>query len=125
VRLDEAREKLGAVLAPIESDDPTVLTNLVDSIEPPALMIGWDNPWMEPDTSCLSVARIAITAVSGRMHPGAGIESLERLVTYTLQRLRDGGPQQWPLISVGGPRVFTIAKTNYLAARISVRVRVT
>ena len=55
--------------------------------------------------------------------PGDGIAQLESLVDYTLGRLRtDTGP--WPLDSVSGPRVFTIAKTNYLAARVTVRVTI-
>ena len=67
--------------------------------------------------------RLTITAVAGRLVPGEGVAKLEDLVGYVLGRLRaDTGP--WPLDSVSGPRVFTMAKTNYLAARISVRVTI-
>ena len=51
MNLLEARDKLGAVLAPVADDDPDVLTSLVDAIEPPALMLGWGDPWLEPDTA--------------------------------------------------------------------------
>ena len=123
MNIGEAREKLAAVLAPVASTDPDVLVSLVDSIEPPALMIGWGDPWLEPDTSCLQKGRLTITAVAGRLVPGEGVAKLEDLVGYVLGRLRaDTGP--WPLDSVSGPRVFTMAKTNYLAARISVRVTI-
>ena len=124
MNLGEARTKLAAVLAPIASSDPDVLVSLVDSFEPPALMIGWGDPWLEPDTACLAKGRMVITAVASRLSPGEGVAKLEDLVAYTLGRLKaDTGA--WPLVSVSGPRVFTMAKTNYLAVRVTVRVTIT
>jgi len=123
MNLAEARDKLAAVLAPVADDDPAVLASLVDSIEPPALMIGWGDPWLEPDTACWSKGRLVVTAVAGRLVPGEGIATLEDLVAYTLGRLR-ADPGAWPLVSVSGPRVFTMAKTTYLAARVTVAVRI-
>jgi hypothetical protein len=121
VNLLDARAKLAAALAPIEDTDPTVLVDLVDALEPPALMLGWGEPWLQPQTSCLRTGRLVITAVAGRLVPGAGIETLEQLVDYTLGTLAaDDGP--WPLDSVSGPRVFTLSNINYLAARIVLRV---
>jgi hypothetical protein len=124
VNLTEARDKLAAVLAPVADDDPDVLTSLVDSIEPPALMLGWGEPWLEPSTACLRSARMVITCVAARLDPGEGIATLEQLVAFTLDRLA-ADTAQWPLDNVSGPRVFIIAKTNYLAARVTVRVNVT
>ena len=121
----DARSKLAAALAPVEDDDPTVLTDLVDSITPPALMLGWAEPWLTPDTGCWYSGRIVVTAVAARLVPGAGIATLEELVAYTLSRLRTYNGGAWPLESVGGPRVFVIAKTSYLAARLTFRVKVT
>jgi hypothetical protein len=124
MNLAEARTKLAAVLAPVADTDPDVLVSLVDTLEPPALMIGWGDPWLEPGTSCFHTGRMVVTAVAGRLVPGEGVARLEDLVAYTLDRLKaDTGA--WPLISVSGPRVFTMAKTNYLAARVTVRVTVT
>lgn len=116
----DARDKLAAAIARRDDDDPVVLTNLVDSINPPALMIGWAEPWLTPQTACLQQGRMVITAVASRLVPGEGVATLEELVVYTLARLRESGGA-WPLESVGGPRVFTIAAVNYLAARITVR----
>jgi hypothetical protein len=124
VNLAEARTKLAAVLAPVDDADPDVLVSLVDTIEPPALMVGWGDPWLEPDTACLQTGRMVITCVAGRLSPGEGVARLEDLVAYTLGRLRaDTGA--WPLVSVSGPRVFVMAKTNYLAVRVTVRVTIT
>ena len=124
MNLLDVRAKLAAALAPVADDDPTVLADLVDSLEPPALMIGWGEPWLTAQNPCLYDARLIITAVAERLVPGSGIETLEQLVEYTRNRLRvDEEP--WPVDSVGGPRVFTIGGVNYLAARITVRTAVT
>lgn len=120
----DARDKLGAVLAPLEDTDPDLHLELVDSLEPPCLMLGWGEPWLTPDTACLSTGRLVVTCVAGRLVPGEGVATLEELVHTTLGRLRaDGGA--WPLDNVSGPRVFTIGGVNYLAARITVRVPIT
>lgn len=124
MNLLDARAKLAAALAPVIDDDPTVLVNLVDALEPPALMLGWGEPWLEPQTACLRTSRLVITVVASRLVPGSGVETLEELIDDTLSRLAvDAGP--WPLDSVSGPRVFTIANINYLAARITLRVPIT
>lgn len=123
MNLSDARTKLAAVLAPVADTDPDVLVSLVDAIEPPALMIGWAEPWLEPDTSCILRGRLAITAVAARLSPGEGVAKLEDLVAYVLNRLR-ADTAAWPLVEVDTPRVFLIAKTNYLAARITVRTTI-
>ena len=104
MNITEARIKLAAVLAPVADGDPAVLVSLVDAIEPPALMIGWAEPWLEPDTSCFMRGRLAITAVAARLMPGEGVAKLEELVAYVLDRLRaDTAP--WPLIEVDTPTI--------------------
>lgn len=119
----DARVKLAAALAPVAADDPDVLVSLVDSIEPPALMLGWGDPWLEPATPCLNDGHLVITAVASRMVPGDGVARLEQLIAYVLGRLRVDA-ESWPLEFVSGPRVFTMAKTNYLAVRITVRTSI-
>lgn len=120
----DARAMLAAVLAPAADGDPMVLVDLVDALEPPALMLGWGEPWLVPETHCLRTGRLTIIAVAGRLVPGAGVEMLEDLVEYTLGRLAVD-PNPWPLDSVGAPRVFPIGGLNYLAARVTVRVPIT
>ena len=126
MNLLDARSKLAAALEPLEAGDPDVLVDLVDSIHPPALMLGWGEPWLEPDTACLRTGRLVTTCVASRLVPGAGIAELEELIAYTLERLSaDPGRNPWPLESVTGPRAFTIGNVNYLAARITLRVPIT
>lgn len=120
----DARVKLAAALAPVADSDPNVLVDLVDSLEPPALMLGWGEPWLQPETACLQLGRLVVTCVAGRLDPGAGVAALEELIAYTLGRL-EAAAEPWPLDSVGGPRVFTIGGINYLAARITVRALLT
>jgi hypothetical protein len=124
VNLLEAREKLAAVLVPILDDDPSVLVSLVDAITPPALMLGWADPWLDQSDvvgGCRLTGHLVVTAVAARLAPGEGIAVLESLVDYVRTRLRQD-PAPWQLESITGPRVFLIAKTNYLAARINVGV---
>jgi hypothetical protein len=124
VNLYDARAKLAAALEPLTDADPSVLVDLVDMLEPPALLLGWGEPWLEPQTACLATGRLVVTCVAGRLVPGAGIETLESLITYTLGRLAISGGA-WPLDSVSGPRVFNVGNVNYLAARIVARVSIT
>lgn len=124
MNLSDARSKLAAALAPVEDTDPVVLVDLVDQLEPPALMIGWAQPWLTPQTQCLRQGRLTVTCVAARLVPGSGIETLEDLVSYTLDRLAvSEDPMPWD--EVGAPRVFTIGNINYLAARIVLRVPIT
>lgn len=120
----DARTKLAAALAPLSESDPDVLVDLMDAIEPPALMLGWGEPWLTPSTACLREGRMVVTCVASRLVPGAGIETLEGLVDYTLARLLASG-DPWPLDNVGAPRVFQVANINFLAARIVLRVPIT
>jgi hypothetical protein len=119
----EARSKLAAVLAPVLEGDPTVLTDLVDSITPPALMISWGEPWMTFQTPCFNNAQLVVTAVGSRLVPGAGQAQVEALVDYTITRIRLDSPN-WSLTTVSGMRVFPIAQTNYLASRITLQVTI-
>jgi hypothetical protein len=121
VNVLDARAKLAAALAPLDDTDPTVLVDLVDSIEPPALMLGWGEPWLTPKTSCIREGRLVVSCVAGRLVPGAGIETLEFLVDHVDRRLAlDGNP--WPFDRVSGPRQFTVGNVLYLAAHITLLV---
>lgn len=117
-----ARESVALALAPVADDDPAVLTSLVDSLDPPALMVGWDDPWLQPLPPTMGGqlwnARLVVWAVAARLEPGEGVADLERLVSYAIARLQaDSYP--WGLPTVTAPRVFTIGAIDYLAARIS------
>lgn len=123
MNLTEARDKLAAVLAPVADSDPYVQSSLVDAIEPPALLLGWGEPWLEPLGMCTKTGRIIVTCVASRIQPGEGLATLEWLVDWALGRIQGDQPN-WTLETVSGPRVFLIAKTNYLACRIQLKVNI-
>jgi hypothetical protein len=125
LHLLEARQKLGAVLAPVDDSDPAVLTSLVDALDPPALMLGWADPMLRAEHStCFATGRLLVTAVASRLVPGEGVAVLEELVDYVLVKTaNDFGP--WELVDVSGPRDYYIAKTHYLAARIIFNTTIT
>jgi hypothetical protein len=111
------RDKLAALLAPILDTDPNVLSSLVDTIEPPALMLGWGEPWEEPDTSCFRRGRVIVTCVGSRLVPGEGLAMVETLVDYTHNHVEHVDPTFLFELTTG-PRVFQMGNTKYLAARM-------
>lgn len=124
ISLLDVRAKAAAALAPLSDTDPEVLSNLVDSLEPPALMITWGDPWLEPNGQApASWARLVIVAVAGRLEPGAGVEKLEELVAYTVGRfVADRGA--WPPATTSAPRAFELGGVRYLSAEITYRIAV-
>jgi len=122
IALDGLRPAAAAVLAPAEDTDPYVL-DYVDSLTPPALLVGWDDPWLEPGLGlttmgpCLYTARLQIKCVAGRLEPGAGADVLDGLVAFVLGRLRDDA-YRWPLDRVSAPFQQDLAGVTYLAADV-------
>lgn len=128
MNLVDVRDKLAALLAPETDDDPNILVSLVDALTPPCLMLGWAEPWLEDIEAatmgqCVLTGHVTITAVAGRLSPGDGIATLETLVSFARSRIATD-QSNWRIETVTGPRVFIIAKTNYLAARIQVAVNI-
>jgi len=128
--LTTARYVAAAALVPSDPGDPQVevLTNLVDSVTPPALMVGWGDPWVvaEPATirGKLLRARLTVWAIAGRLEPGPGVEYLETLVAYVIDRI-EASPYPWGLPNVSAPRVFPIGNLDYLAAQVAYLAPVT
>jgi hypothetical protein len=124
--LGEVRARAAGVLAPAVSTDPEVLVDVVDAVHPPALMLIWDDPWLEPTTVGRGYwnGRLLILCIASRVEPGPGIAKLEELVAYTIDRLRaDSYP--WPPATLQAPRVFTINNVRLLGARVIYLVPVT
>lgn len=125
--LASVRSHVALALAPQAPGDPNVYPDFVDAVDPPALMVGWDDPWLDGETtmgSCLWFARLGVWAYGGRVVPGSGIDTLEQLVGYTLARLQaDAYP--WPVANVAAPRRFDHGAIQYLGALITFRVPVT
>lgn len=124
LRLDAVRGQAAAALAPAAPGDPEVIVNVVDAVHPPALMLLWDDPWLTPKTACLYDARLEVLCIAGRVEPGPGVEQLEALVSYAIERLQ-ADAYSWPAATLTAPRVFRIGGVPYLGARVIYRVPVT
>lgn len=124
--LTDIRARAAAALAPIDDTDPAVMVDMVDAVNPPALILSYTDPWLEPLTmgACLWDCRLEIIAIASRIEPGPGMEMLEQIVSYTAARLQ-ADTYSWPAASVQAPRVFTIGGVPLLGARITYRVKVT
>jgi hypothetical protein len=124
--LGEVRARAALALAPVQDTDPYVLVDVVDAVSPPALMLLWDDPWLEPRTVGRGFwdARLLVLCIASRVEPGPGMAKLEELASYVVGRLRDDS-YQWPTAAFQAPRVFTINNVPLLGARISYSVQVT
>lgn len=115
--LTELRERAAEALAPAGVNDPAVLNAPVDSVEPPALMLGWDDPWLTFQAPCFYQARLVVFCFASRVEPDAGVVTLEGLVSHAIRRLAaDSYP--WPHQSTGSPRLLEIGGVPLLAASV-------
>jgi len=124
VTLTTAREACAAALELAASDDVAVLLNWTDSLDPPALMVGWADPWLEPQGTCRFVASLCVWCVAGRLEPGPGVSDLEGLVSGVIRAMSADG-YGWGLPSVSAPRIFPMSNVEYLAAQVTYRVAIT
>lgn len=124
--LTSIRAIAAAALAPVDDDDPVVLANLVDAVVPPALMLGWDDPWIAQQTVAGArgpyQAQLVVLCFAGRLEPGPGVDVLEQLVVYTITRLgADRQTAGWPLTGAQAPRRYDVSGISYLGARLMFR----
>lgn len=134
--LTDIRAAAAAALAPATDEDPMVHVEVVDSVTPPALLLLWEDPWLQPGAGagptmgpCLWTARLQILCIAARLEPGPGIAKLEQLVAYTIERMRMDVTHQWPPASALAPRVFEFGRPpttiSYLGARVTYNVPAT
>lgn len=132
LRLGEVRGAAATALAPAEPSDPPVFASFVDALSPPALLLMWDTPWIEPRSfqSGQTMGRgwwdanLIVLLVAGRLEPGPGVDTLEQLAGYVIGRLQ-ADPHQWPLPTSTPPRSWVVGNVSYLGATLNYRVPVT
>ena len=122
--LAEVRPRAAQALAPASPDDPLVYVDYPDAVDVPCLFVYWDNPWLTYRTACLWDVELSILQIAGRIEAGPGIDTIERLAQYTIERLR-ADSQSWAFSSSQAPAKVDIANIPYLAGRINYRVPVT
>jgi hypothetical protein len=119
--LGELRDVAAAALAPQADTDPFVFADIVEAVVPPALLIEWDDPWLQAGLGlptmgpCLYTARLSVVLVAGRLEPGPGYRTLDELAAMVLSRMR-ASPYPWTLDSVSAPLQRDLAGVSYLAA---------
>lgn len=132
IELEDLRDVAAMALAPATDEDPVVLVDIVDSLTPPALMLRWADPWLEPGSGtgvatmgpCLWTARLQVVCVAGRLEPGPGIRVLEGLVALVVDRL-EADAYTWPLDNIGAPTQYDLSAVSYLAAFVNYAVPTT
>src|SRR5262245_1232856 len=118
------RARAAQLLAPVAANDPQVLNAPVDAVEPPCLIVAWDDPWLTIDTSCLWYAQLAVICVAGRVEPDAGVQMLENLAAHVITRLAADSGYAWPPALSQAPRLLEIAGIPLLGARLGYRAPV-
>lgn len=130
MQLSTVRARAAAALAPESDTDPTVHADLVDAVTPPALLLFWADPWLNAKTMGMGGGRglwdawLEVLCVVGRVDASPGLDSLEELVAFVLQRMVDDD-YTWPPETFYAPREFRIGGVTYLGARMVFRVPVT
>ena len=97
--------------------------DVVDSLQPPAILLTWDDPWLTGESfgPCLFEARLGVLCIASRVEPGPGVEALEQLAVYVIERMR-ADAYSWPQASSQIPRAFEIGGITYLGAVIGYSV---
>ena len=111
--LADLRGRVVPVLVEL-SADWTVHPAAVDSLDPPAFVVGWADPWTVPATHGMDTARLEIIAVVGRIDAEPAVATLELMVESALAGLAVAGFRA----STVPPGPFEIGGLAYLAARI-------
>lgn len=117
MKLGELRAAVADALTPI-SEDWTVHPAPVDSLEPPAFVCVWADPWLVPATFCIQTAALEVVCVAARLEPEGNYPTLEAMVDAANVAL-DGA--RLKAAQTGRPGPFEIAGVTYLSARILVR----
>lgn len=116
MNLVDIRPKLAAALAPVADDDPSVYPGFVDSIQPPALML-LPVSGRGDRTPCLFQVAGVVMLLAGRFEPGAGMDTLDQLVSYTLTRIGTDLPDL-AVESWSEARGFVVGGITYLGSRL-------
>ena len=92
---------------------------------PPAILLVWGDPWLTPQSfgPALFYAQFTVLCIAARIEPGPGVQKLEEVVSYAIERLQaDAYP--WPQATSLAPRQIRIAGVDYLGARVTYAVPV-
>lgn len=92
----------------------SVIQGPISSLEPPALVLRADTPWIEPSSFCLDLQHYAAVAVVSATSPADGEQDLHRLILEVMNNL----PEGWRFVSANAPVLDKSTGTSLLAAII-------
>lgn len=95
----------------------------MDSVEPPCIVLSWDDPWLTFQTPCWWYAQLAVSLFAPRTEPESGVATLEDLAGYAMTRI-GADPYSFVPESSLAPRFVEYAGLPMLAARLSYRAPV-
>lgn len=89
---------------------------MVETVDPPALILTWSDMKATPGNACFATVRPQVICVAGRITPEAGTDLLLQLERYVLARV------DWPFETVTAPQILTVSSVDYLTSRITYSV---
>lgn len=118
--LTGTRELLAEICRMHVDADVTVVDSLPDSIAPPAVLIGWGDPWLSPSTLCPGgfVANAEILVVAQRIEPGGQYATIEKWVGTLATVFRKD--TQIVIRDISSPFPMQLGGVDYLTASINV-----
>jgi hypothetical protein len=116
-KLGQLRADLAAIATAGLPASVAVFDHLPDSVPVPAVLIGWSDPWLTPDTLCTWTAAAELLCVTGRMDVAGQLVTLEEIIIGLVDALE---PSPFEIAGVTAPFAIQIAGVNYLAATITV-----
>lgn len=95
----------------------SVIRGPISQLEPPAVVLRADEPWIAPGDYCHDEQRYAAVAVVSASTPSDGEADLYDVI----QEIQDNLPDGWGFISASRPVVDQSTGTPFLAAIIRLR----
>ena len=120
----DLRDRVGDALDTVcvANPDWSVLRLPVDSLAPPAYMLGWSDPWVSGQaTFCRYDVALDVRCIAARIEPDPGIELLEEMIEAAAVALDQA---RLPVRFVLPPRPFPIGGVTYQAALLTVTATV-
>lgn len=117
MNLTAIRDEYATLIRGVVADDVSVINSLPDSVAPPAVLVGWGDPWLVQDTLCGWVANVEMMIVAQRIEPGGQYATIESLVSLITSTLRDG---KYAIRDITAPYPLTLGGLDYLSASINI-----
>ena len=95
----------------------SVIQGPISQLEPPAVVLRADNPWVEPSAYCHDQQQYAAVGVVTASSPADG----ETMLYTLIHELMDNLPEGWQFLNASAPVVDQSTGTPYLAAIIRLR----